>query len=91
MLSVQIKSQRRREKNKYFPPISVALALHSGVYKQKKMDACQSVERELDKVTNKFRGIEAHTSHTLQDLISHVNNIKQELAEGSSYLDLNIG
>ena len=46
------------------------------------MDACQSVEREIDKVLSKFSDIDRQTSDTLNELLKLIENIKQELSEG---------
>ncbi|XP_002741553.1 E3 ubiquitin-protein ligase RMND5A-like [Saccoglossus kowalevskii] len=48
------------------------------------MDACVSVEREVDKVFAKFHQIGAHSQRTLGDLIHHVEEIRNELKEVSA-------
>lgn len=46
------------------------------------MDACNAVEREVDRVLSKFGGINEHANRTLSDLISYVENLKNELETG---------
>ncbi|XP_077992250.1 E3 ubiquitin-protein ligase RMND5A-like [Glandiceps talaboti] len=43
------------------------------------MDACLSVEREVDKVFGKFQQIASHSQKTLEELIQHVEGIRNEL------------
>ncbi|XP_013415878.1 protein RMD5 homolog A [Lingula anatina] len=43
------------------------------------MDACQAVEREVDKVLSKFNSLEQQTTKTLSDLISSIQGIQAEL------------
>ena len=50
---------------------------------KKKMESCLSVERELDKVLTKFTGLHDHSTNTIEDFISSIENIRRELAEGS--------
>ncbi|XP_047521283.1 E3 ubiquitin-protein transferase RMND5B [Pieris napi] len=45
------------------------------------MDSCLGVEQDLDKATTKFTGIHDHTNKILQDLLTQVENIKQEIAK----------
>ena len=46
------------------------------------MEACTSVEKEVDKVLNKFVSIRDHGSRTVEDLITYLSNLKQELEQG---------
>ncbi|XP_070540021.1 E3 ubiquitin-protein ligase RMND5A-like [Ptychodera flava] len=45
------------------------------------MDACLTVERDVDKVYTKFQQIASHTQKTLEELIQHVKGISNELKE----------
>ncbi|CAG4953282.1 unnamed protein product [Colias eurytheme] len=45
------------------------------------MDSCLGVEQDLDKATTKFTGISDHTNKVLQDLITQVENLKQEISQ----------
>lgn len=45
------------------------------------MDACQAVEREVDKVLAKFKGYSQHTAKALDELSSHIQGLKSELEE----------
>ncbi|KAI4459762.1 macrophage erythroblast attacher-related [Holotrichia oblita] len=42
------------------------------------MDACNAVEREVDRVLSKFGGINEHASRTLSGLITYIENLKKE-------------
>ena len=46
------------------------------------MDACQAVEREIDKVLTKFSDIDRQTADNLTDLLKLIDNVKQELVDG---------
>lgn len=46
------------------------------------MDACLAVEREIDKVLGRFNDIEQNASKTLQELLNHIKEIRQDLIEG---------
>lgn len=46
------------------------------------MDACFSVEREIEKVLSKFSEIDRQTADSIQELLLYVENIKEELEEG---------
>lgn len=45
------------------------------------MDSCLGVEQDLDKATTKFTAIHDHTNKVLQDLITQVETIKQEISQ----------
>ncbi|XP_045499793.1 E3 ubiquitin-protein transferase RMND5B [Colias croceus] len=45
------------------------------------MDSCLGVEQDLDKATTKFTGISDHTNKVLQDLITQVESLKQEISQ----------
>lgn len=42
------------------------------------MDACLAVEREVDKVLNKFTSIKDHSEQVLEDLCCCVQSLQQE-------------
>ena len=56
----------------------------------KKMEACLAVEREIEKVLGKFNDIDRHAINTLQDLLNHVQGIKQDLGEGTGSFSLSV-
>ncbi|XP_022097753.1 protein RMD5 homolog A-like [Acanthaster planci] len=53
------------------------------------MDACLSVQKEVDKVLGKFEGIKTHSARTLEELIDSLNNIKHELSAADHHTELN--
>ena len=50
------------------------------------MEACNAVEREVEKVLTKFGAINDHADTTLRDLINHIELLKKELEEGTCLL-----
>ena len=46
------------------------------------MEACNAVEREVDKVLSKFGAINEHAEVVLRDLINHIQSLKKDLEEG---------
>lgn len=46
------------------------------------MEACNAVEREVDKVLSKFGAINEHAETVLRDLINHIQSLKKDLEEG---------
>lgn len=46
------------------------------------MEACNAVEREVDKVLSKFGAINEHAETVLHDLISHIESLKRDLEAG---------
>lgn len=46
------------------------------------MDACNAVEREVDKVLSKFGAINDHAETVLCDLINHIQSLKKDIDEG---------
>ncbi|KAL3279329.1 hypothetical protein HHI36_016836 [Cryptolaemus montrouzieri] len=50
-----------------------SFAINSG------MEACISLERELDKLLSKFGGINNHAGRVLGELVTHVKNLQEEL------------
>ncbi|KAJ9579561.1 hypothetical protein L9F63_004746 [Diploptera punctata] len=43
------------------------------------MEACNAVEREVDKVLSKFGGINEHAERVLQDITGNIESLKKEL------------
>lgn len=52
------------------------------------MEPCNAVEREVDKVLQKFGAINEHAENTLTDLINHIESLKNELEAGTNALPL---
>lgn len=52
------------------------------------MEACNAVEREVDKVLSKFGAINEHAETVLHDLINHIQSLKKDLEEGKGGRDL---
>ncbi|XP_067008364.1 E3 ubiquitin-protein ligase RMND5A [Anabrus simplex] len=48
------------------------------------MDACNAVEREVDKVLSKFGSIHEHADRVLRDVTNNVEGLKKEFEEGPS-------
>lgn len=46
------------------------------------MDACNAVEREVDKVLSKFGGIHEHAERVLRDVTNNVDDLKKGFDEG---------
>lgn len=46
------------------------------------MDSCQAVEKEIDKVIQKFSGIQSHSTRVLDDAISYIEQLKSSIEEG---------
>ncbi|XP_043488427.1 E3 ubiquitin-protein ligase RMND5A isoform X1 [Polistes fuscatus] len=55
------------------------------------MEACNAVEREVDKVLLKFGAINEHADTVLRDLINHSESLKKELEEAPSDHELTPG
>ena len=45
------------------------------------MEACNAVEREVDKVLLKFGAINEHAVNVLRDLITEIETLKKEFKE----------
>lgn len=45
------------------------------------MESCIAVEREVDKVISKFGTINEHVERTLQDVTSHIEDLRKELCD----------
>lgn len=48
------------------------------------MEACLSVEKEVDRVFSKFGGINDHVKKVLYDLVTQIQNLKKEYQNGKS-------
>jgi membrane-associated HD superfamily phosphohydrolase len=46
------------------------------------MEACQAVEKEVNKVLEKFTGLQQHYDNNLDELMTSIQNIQRELNEG---------
>ena len=46
------------------------------------MEACQAVEKEVNKVLEKFTGLQRHYDNNLDELMTSIQNIQRELNEG---------
>ncbi|XP_070158716.1 E3 ubiquitin-protein ligase RMND5A isoform X2 [Polyergus mexicanus] len=55
------------------------------------MEACNAVEREVDKVLSKFGAINEHAEAVLRDLINHIQSLKKDLEEAPSNQELTAG
>lgn len=55
------------------------------------MEACNAVEREVDKVLSKFGAINGHAETVLRDLINHIESLKKEFEEAPSDHELTPG
>jgi len=49
------------------------------------MEACNAVEREVDKVLQKFGSISEHANRVLGDVTNHISSLKRELEEGEIF------
>lgn len=47
-----------------------------------KMDSCVAVEKEIDRVINKFTAINEHSSQVIGDVVNHIMALKSHLEEG---------
>jgi len=46
------------------------------------MDACNTVEKEIDKILSKFTSIRDHGSRSIDETIELLSSIKPELEQG---------
>lgn len=46
------------------------------------MDSCVAVEKEIDRVINKFTAINEHSSQVIGDVVNHILELKNHLEEG---------
>lgn len=47
------------------------------------MDSCQAVEKEIDKVIQKFSGIQSHSTRVFDDTIKYIEQLKSSIEEGT--------
>lgn len=45
------------------------------------MDSCLGVEQDLDKATSKFNALNDHTNEVLENIISQVEDLKNEISK----------
>ena len=55
-----------------------------------KMDACTAVEKEVDKVLNKFSDANENAGSSLDDILQYINRIREELIDGVFVLFLGV-
>lgn len=48
---------------------------------ENKMDACLSVERELERLSQKYNNIKEHTDTSLAELSNQISNVQEELSK----------
>lgn len=48
----------------------------------KTMDACEAVEKELQRVITKFNGVHEHAKRMLGDVTKNFEDLKSSIAEG---------
>ena len=53
--------------------------------RNKTMESCYAVEKELEKLLSKFSYIDKHTANSLQELLTYVDGVKRELIEGQLF------
>lgn len=46
------------------------------------MDACQAVEKEIDKVIQKFTAIQSHSGKVFDDVLGFIQQLQASIAEG---------
>lgn len=46
------------------------------------MDACEAVEKELQRVISKFTGVHEHAKRMLGDVVKNFEDLKSSIAEG---------
>lgn len=46
------------------------------------MDACEAVEKELQRVITKFTGVHEHAKRMLGDVVKNFEDLKSSIAEG---------
>ena len=56
-----------------------------GEGRKTKMESCNAVEREVDRVLSKFGGLRDHSKKNLEELISSIQNIQRELNDGNHF------
>jgi hypothetical protein len=50
------------------------------------MEACNAVEREVDKVLSKFGSINEHADRVLRDVANNIEELKKEFEDGEKTL-----
>lgn len=48
------------------------------------MDACEAVEREVQRANTRFNGLHEHTKRMLGDVTKNFEDLKSSIAEGES-------
>lgn len=48
----------------------------------RKMDACEAVEKELQRVITKFTGVHEHSKRMLGDVVKNFEDLKSSIEEG---------
>lgn len=72
--------------NIFSPPRKHRISLFAeGEGRKTKMESCNAVEREVDRVLSKFGGLRDHSKKNLEELISSIQNIQRELNEGNHF------
>lgn len=51
----------------------------------KKMEACQNVERDVDKVLTKFATARQHVNKNIDDLLENMESMKEDLMSSGKY------
>lgn len=49
------------------------------------MESCLAVEKDIDNALTKFNGLNEHAERVLNDAVSQIQNLKQELSEGNGF------
>lgn len=52
------------------------------------MEACQGVEKEVDKVIQKFGSIQSHSERVFDETIMFVDQLRETFAQGTNYNQL---
>lgn len=78
-------SERERGKNRKISfGIQKQLALKKRNFQtiSNTMDACEAVEKELQRVISKFTGVNEHAKRMLGDVVKNFEDLKSSIAEG---------
>lgn len=78
-------SERERGKNRKISfGIQKQLALKKRNFQtiSNTMDACEAVEKELQRVISKFTGVHEHAKRMLGDVVKNFEDLKSSIAEG---------
>lgn len=54
------------------------------------MEACEAVEKELQRVITKFSGVHEHSKRLLTDVTSNFEDLQSTLAEGRLHSEQNV-